>query len=79
MATWTQELVRLAIPNGRVEPVPAGRGEDEIECSPLPLPLLERRDLDLERKAGEAAQRLACERFAQLDAHDRKTRLEEGP
>jgi hypothetical protein len=44
-----------------------------------PLPLLERRDLDLERETDEVAPRLARERFAELDAHDRKTRLEEGP
>jgi len=79
VAAWTQELVCLAIPNDRIEPVPAGRGEDEIECSTLPLPLLERRDQDLEREAGEVAPRLARERFAELDAHDRKARLEEGP
>jgi hypothetical protein len=59
--------------------VPTGRGEDEIECSTLPLPLLERPDLDLERKAGEVAPRSARERFAELDAHDRKARLQEGP
>lgn len=79
MAAWTQELVRLAIPNGQVEPVPAGRGEDEVERSALPLPLFERRDLDLEREAREVTLRLARERFAELDAHDRKARLEERP
>ena len=79
MAAGTQELVRLAIPNGRVEPVPAGRGEDEIERSALPLPLLERRHVGLEREAVEVASRAARERFAELDAHDREARLEERP
>jgi hypothetical protein len=35
--------------------------------------------VDLERKANEAAAGVARENFTELDAHDGKARLEEGP
>ena len=79
MPAWAQEPVRLAIPNGRVEPVPTGRGEDEVERSTLPVPLFERRDVDLEWEPGKVAPCLARQSFTELDANDAEAFLEERP
>jgi hypothetical protein len=65
-----EELVRLAVLDRGVEPVPRGRGVDEIEGMGLARPGLERRDVNLERQPGEVAPRLRGQVRAQLDAGD---------
>ncbi len=66
----------LAVPDRRIDPVPSGRGVDEVERFGLALPGLERRDVDFNRQAGQVAARSLHEVCAHLDADHREAALE---
>jgi hypothetical protein len=55
VTTVAKKLMRFAIPDRRVDPVPGGGAIDEVERAAPAGPCLERRDMDLCRKAGQIA------------------------
>jgi hypothetical protein len=65
-----QQGVSLLVADLGVDPAPGGRGVDQVEALRLALPGLERRDVNLDRHAGEIATGHVGEPRAQLDAHD---------
>ncbi len=75
VAAGPQQLPRLAVPDLRVDPVPRGRGEDQVECRVGGrAPGLEvRGDHRHPLEPGEIAPCLAGERRAQFHASDLKT------
>lgn len=54
VAARSQQPVRLSIATGGVEPVPGGRGVNELERPRLAFPILEGRDVEL------VSRRLGC-------------------
>jgi len=50
VVTGTQKLVRLAIAIRGIDPLPGGRGMDEVKRLGLAVPGLERFHVDLDRK-----------------------------
>src|ERR1700730_6872468 len=74
-----QELMNLAVADGRIEPVPGGCRVDEIEAFWLAIPGLERSDMDLDRQSGQLPASARRELRSQLDAHDRVSALQQRP
>lgn len=77
MTARTQQPVSLPIADRRIDPVPGGRGIDEVERRRLALPRLEGRDVDLDRTARKVAARPLRELRAHLYADDAKATLAE--
>jgi hypothetical protein len=78
MSFTPQQAVSLAIPDRRIDPMPCGRGVDEVERLSLALPLLERLDVDLDGEARQVAARPFGEVGSQLHADDREASLHQG-
>jgi hypothetical protein len=78
VAAGSQEPVCLAVADRRIDPVPSRRGVDELERLGLAVPSLERRDVDLNRTAGQVAARPPRELRAHLDADHGKPRSSRG-
>jgi hypothetical protein len=68
-----QQLVRLAVADRRVDPVPCGRRVDKVELVALVVPDLERGNMDLGGHAGQVLARVLGEAHTQLDADDGET------
>ncbi len=73
-----QQLIGLAISNGGVDPVPDGRGVDQVKGLPLALPVFEGRYIYLDGQSGKVSACLFSQPAAHLHAHDHTPRSSRG-